>query len=39
MTRGLVFKPFFNLVDLIETNAKLKKELEKFKRIFKRMRF
>lgn len=32
-------KPFFNVVDLIEANAKLKKELENFKRIFERMRF
>jgi hypothetical protein len=33
------FLTIFNLVDLIEANAKLKKELEKFKRIFERMRF
>jgi hypothetical protein len=33
------FKPFNNLVDLIEANVELKKKLEKFKRILERMRF
>jgi len=30
------FKPFFNLLDLIEANAELKKELEIFLKIFER---